>query len=123
MDMEWDKFDEMAVDIERRTFEVNMAIVNFASELLKTFPDNKAELNMEFISGSFGAKNNVVLVNAIWLDSRDELIYIDAENLNDPILWDDLSLSNRDILVNEIYGQYRANLLYKELSLSGSQMH
>ncbi len=118
-----DKFDEMIVEIERKTFEINMSIANFASKILRTFPEWKAQVDVKIVSEDFDWENNELFVKSVWLDGEDELIYLDSEKDHDPIIWDDLSLSTRDMLMNEIYGRYKSNLLYADLSSSHSSMH
>jgi len=121
--MEKDKFDDMIVEIENKTFEINMMISAFAAEMLAYFEDLKIDVNAEIVYDYDGTDPQRIFVETVYYNPEDELIYIKPENDEKVICWDDLDLSTRDLLINEMHCRYKSDLLFRKMNSSDSDIH
>jgi hypothetical protein len=114
--MEKDKFDLKMIDIEAKSFEVNMQISGFAYEILAEFSDHKIwiEVELPYFDSARGYIN--VNTRSVYYNKDDGLIYIEAEELQNPASWDDFNIAAKEIIINELHHKYKAEKLFKSLS-------
>ncbi len=121
--MEKDRFDDMIVEIENKTFEINMMISAFAAEMLTHFEDLKIDVNAEIVYDFDGGDPKRIFIDTVFFNPEDELIYIKPEGEAGVICWDDLDLSTRDLLINEMHCRYKSDLLFKKMNSSDADVH
>lgn len=117
--MEKDRFDHKMIDIEQKSFELAMLMSVFAFEILETFENATAEINtvINFINGegfSVQVETEVAVLNR---DTGEITIgCMEADNM---LSWDDLDISAKNAIINELHFRYKADRLYRGLSDEG----
>jgi len=110
--MEKDKFDFKMIDIEQKAFELSMLMSLFAAEIIETF---NGSVDIDFCIGHY-IDNNYVSLNIERVLYNDDSIALISPALDSPILWDDLSISAKDIVINELHHKYKSKKLYEQIS-------
>lgn len=117
--MEKDRFDHKMIDIEQKTFELGMLMSVFAFEILETFESGSADIN---------ASVNVVNAEGVTVQMESERVTLNREtgeislecpDAENRLLWDDLDLSSKNAVINELHFRYKADRLYHGLSDDG----
>lgn len=121
--MEKDRFDVKAVNIGQKTFELGIMMSGFVLEILGTFTDMRAELNVQIPYNDYEKGYLGVNIASVYIDMETELINLQCENMENPLLWDDLDLSAKEIILNELHHCYKAEILYKNLSSGDGDLH
>lgn len=116
--MEKDKFDVKKIYIEQKIFEAGMMMSNFVVELLETFPEMKCAIEVQVSYNDYEKGYVAVDAESVFFNAETELINIGLRDIEAPVLWDDLDLSARDIILNEIHHKYKSDLIYKNLTSS-----
>lgn len=119
MIMEKDRFDHKMIDIEQKSFELGMLMSVFAFEMLETFSGNSADITatINFVTGEGNPLQLETERIALDRETGDITIYCmgDANRL----LWDDLDLSAKNTIINELHFRYKADRLFSGLSDDG----
>jgi len=117
--MDKDRFDHKMIDIEQKSFELGMLMSVFAFEILETFQNGSAEVSAFInIINADGAAVQLE-TEAISLNRDTGVISIGCIDREDGILWDDLDLSAKNIIINELHFRYKADRLFSGLSDEG----
>ncbi len=116
--MEKDRFDLKMIDIEQKSFELGMLMSVFVFEILETFENSSADI-AAYINIYAQDGNSLPLeMEKITLNRETgEIILNCAEGK--PVLWDDLDLVAKEIVMNELHHRYKADRLYRGLSDNG----
>lgn len=117
--MDKDKFDIKVIEIEQKLFELNMQMSLFVSEILQSFRNNLAEVEVTIVLCD--AEGGFSKVEALKVFFNEELSSIEVycRGLDEPLFWEDLDLSSKYILLNEIHHKYKAAKIYQSLSDKG----
>jgi hypothetical protein len=117
--MEKDRFDDKMIDIEQKSYELGMLMSVFAFEILETFESGSADI---------AASVNVVNVDGVTVQVESEKVILNRDtgeisvvcsDMENRLLWDDLDLSAKNAIINELHFRYKADRLYKGLSDEG----
>ena len=121
--MEKDKFDDRVVAIEQKLFETGIMMSGFVMEILKFFPDMRSEIYVQIPYNDYEKGFTGINVTSIYIDSETDLIALTCENRGTPLAWDELDLTARDILLNELHHAYKSEKIYKDLSGGNEGVH
>jgi hypothetical protein len=116
--MEKDKFDDKIVYLEHKVFEAGIMISGIVLELLETFPEMKAEIEVQVPFNDYEKGPVSIDVEAVFFNGETELIEINCRNMEEPVLWDDLDFSSRVIIMHEIHHKYKAEVMFRKFSSS-----
>jgi len=120
--MEKDKFDKKMVDIESKSFEVSMLMSGFVFEILENFEDLKSEIYCELPYYDPASGYKTVVAEYIYLDAESGVVLIDAEGIKTPVMWDELNIAAKEIIIAELHHKYKASKLYDNLTIK-EEMH
>lgn len=117
--MERDKFDSKVIEIESKSFEINMLMTGFVLEILGSFSGMRSEVQAELPfydpdGGYFSLNTKTVFYN-----TGDGMITVEANELQTPVIWDDLNITAKEILINELLHKYRSVKILQNLSGKG----
>ncbi len=117
--MEKDRFDHKMIDIEQKSFELGMLMSVFAFEILETFENGSAEVNalINFVNAEGTAAR--LETERIVLNRDTGEITIECMDTESRLLWDDLDLSSKNTIINELHFRYKADRLFSGLSDNG----
>ena len=114
--MEKDKFDKKMIDIESKSFEVNMLMSGFVFEILESFEEMKAEIYGELPYFDPSAGYKTIIAESIALDIENGIILLSAQGMNVPVMWDELNIAAKEIVIAELHHKYKASKLYETLT-------
>lgn len=117
--MEKDRFDHKMIDIEQKSFELGMLMSVFAFEILETFSSKSAEINATINMVTAEGNTLQLETESITLNRETGEITIDCIDGENHLMWDDLDLSAKNIIVNELHFRYKADRLFSGLSDDG----
>jgi len=120
--MEKDKFDKKMIEIERKSFEVNMLMSGFILEILECFNDLKCEVYCELPYFDSVSGYKTLIAESVSLDLENGIILLQAEGLKTSVMWDELNIAAKEIIIAELHHKYKASKLYKNLTLK-EEMH
>jgi len=117
-----DKFDQKMIDIESKSFEVNMLMSGFVCEMLENLVDMKSEIYCElpYFDPNIGYKT--IIAESITLDLENGIVHITAQGMNTPVMWDELNIAAKEIIITELHHKYKATKLYENLTVK-EEMH
>jgi len=117
--MDKDRFDHKMIDIEQKSFELGMLMSVFAFEILETFENGIAEVSayISFINEEGAAVQ--LETEHISLDRETGVISVGCFDREEGLLWDDLDLSAKNLIINELHFRYKADRLFNGLSDEG----
>jgi hypothetical protein len=110
------------VEIESKSFEISMLMSGFVFEILENFEDLKSELYCElpYYDPSSGYKT--VLAEFIYLESDTGVLLITARDVKTPVMWDELNIAAKEIVIAELHHKYKSLKLYNNLTMK-EEMH
>lgn len=114
--MEKDRFDHKMIDIEQKSFELGMLMSVFAFEILETFADKSVEINAAFNFVDADGASIQLETERISLNGETGEIKIDCIDEKSSLMWDDLDLSAKNTIINELHFRYKADRLFSGLS-------
>ncbi len=120
--MEKDKFDNKMVDIESKSFEVSMLMSGFVFEILETFEDLKSELYCELPYYDPASGYKTILAEFIYLEADTGVLLITAQDVKTPVMWDELNIAAKEIVIAELHHKYKALKIYNNLTTK-EEMH
>jgi len=115
--MEKDNFDKKMIDIESKSYEVNMLMSGFVFEILETFDDMKSEIYCELPYFDPDSGYKTVIAESISLDFENGIIQLIGEGMKSPIMWDELNIAAKEIIIAELHHKYKTTKLYKNLTV------
>lgn len=115
--MEKDKFDNKMVEIESKSFEISMLMSGFVFEILENFDDFKSELYCELPYYDPGTGYKTVVAELIYLEPETGVLLITAEGVKTPVMWDELNIAAKEIVIAELHHKYKASKLYNNLTI------
>lgn len=121
--MEKDRFDVKAVNIGHKTFEIGLMMSGFVIEILGTFAEMKADINVQIPYNDYEKGYVGINVITVYIDVETELINLQCDNMDNPLLWDELDFSAKEIILNELHHSYKSAILYKNLSSGDGDLH
>jgi len=115
--MEKDKFDNKMIDIESKSFEVNMMMSGFVFEILETFDERKSDIYCEipYFDLNYGYKT--IITESIFIDIENGIVLISAEEIKTPVMWDELNIAAKEIIIAELHHKYKSSKLYNNLTV------
>ena len=113
-------FDELIVDIETRTYDLQVRIAAYVTRMLR-INEGLTELDL-CIPFIFDETCEMYRAVEISLEADSEVILVKVSGREDSIEWDDLDLSAQDMIVNFLHMKYTSEKIYRELS-SHEDMH
>jgi hypothetical protein len=120
--MEKDKFDNKMVEIESKSFEISMLMSGFVFEILKNFEEFKSELYCELPYYDLASGYKTVVAEFIYLDEESGVLLITADGIKTPVMWDELNIAAKEIVIAELHHKYKAVKLYNNLTIK-EEMH
>ncbi len=117
--MEKDRFDHKMIDIEQKTFELGMLMSVFAFEILETFEGNTAEVNAAINYTDYEGSALRLETESVVLNRDTGEISVNCIEIKDPVMWDDLDVSAKIIIINELHYRYKAEKLYNRFTDDG----
>lgn len=117
--MEKDRFDHKMIDIEQKTFELGMLMSVFAFEILETFDGNFAEINTEINYTDMEGSSLRLETESVVLNRDTGEISVNCTGVEKSLIWDDLDLTAKIIIINELHYRYKSEKLYKGFSDDG----
>lgn len=120
--MEKDKFDNKMIEIENKSFEVNMLMSGFVLEILEGFDEMKCELYGEIPYFDNSKGYMTVIAEYITLDADSGLINITGRGMKTPVMWDELNVAAKEIIISELHHKYKAAKLYNNITVK-EEMH
>lgn len=120
--MEKDKFDIKMVDIESKSYEVNMLMSGFVFEILENFDEMKSEIYAELPYFDPNSGYKTVIAEYVFLDTENGIILIEAQGIKNPVIWDELNIAAKEIIIAELHHKYKASKLYNNLTFK-EEMH
>lgn len=120
--MEKDKFDKKMIDIESKSFEVNMLMSGFVLEIIAGFDQMKSEIYAELPYFDPNSGYKTVIAESVYLDVESGVILITASGMKNPVMWDELNVAAKEIIIAELHHKYKASKLYENLTLK-EEMH
>lgn len=117
--MEKDRFDHKMIDIEQKSFELGMLMSVFAFEILDTFENGIADVNASI--NVLNADGAAVMMESerVLLNRETGEITIECTGNENLLLWDDLDLSAKNTIINELHFRYKADRIFSGLSDDG----
>ena len=115
--MEKDKFDNKMVDIESKSFEVSMLMSGFVLEILEGFNGMKSEIFCELPYCDPGSGYKTIITESISLDIETGIVLIETVGVQTPVMWDELNIAAKEIIIAELHHKYKAAKLYENLTL------
>lgn len=117
--MDKDRFDHKMIDIEQKSFELGMLMSVFAFEILETFENGRAD-----VSAYINIINEDGLVvqletEEVSLNRDTGVILIKCINREEGLSWDDLDLSAKNTVINELHFRYKSDNIFNGLSDDG----
>jgi len=120
--MEKDKFDQKMIEIESKSYEVNMLMSGFVLEILEGFNEMKSEIYAELPYFDPDSGYKTAVAESIYLDSENGIILITAPGIKGPIMWDEINIAAKEIIIAELHHKYKASRLYENLTQK-EEMH
>lgn len=120
--MDKDKFDKKMIDIESKSFEVSILMSGFVFEILEDFDEMKCEIFCElpYFDPTEGYK--AITAEFISLDVENGTLFITAQGMKTPVMWDELNIAAKEIIIAELHHKYKAAKLYDNLTFK-EEMH
>lgn len=120
--MEKDKFDIKLIEIESKSFEITMLMSGFVLEILGNFHEMKSDIQAElpFYDPDRGYRS--INSKSIFYNPENGLLALETDELQTPVIWDDLNVAAKEILINELLCKYKSLKIFKSLSGTG-EMH
>lgn len=120
--MEKDKFDKKMIDIENKSFEVSMLMSGFVFEILETFAEKKGEIYCELPYFDHTTGYKTIIAESISLDMETGVVLIATEGGKTPVMWDELNIAAKEIIIAELHHKYKSTKLYDNLTAK-EEMH
>ncbi|HPJ34773.1 MAG TPA: hypothetical protein PK358_08060 [Spirochaetota bacterium] len=117
--MDKDKFDLKMIDIEQKFFELGMLMSVFAFEILEQFDNGTAVISVLLDIVTNEGESVEIETEQVSLDRETGEIKIKCANLDDNLVWEDLDLSAKNAVINELHFRYKSDRLYDGLSGDG----
>ena len=114
--MDKDKFDNKMIDIESKSFEVNMLMSGFVFEILESFNETKSEIYCELPYYDPGAGYKTIIAESISIDIENGIVLLEAQGMNTSVMWDELNMAAKEIIIAELHHKYKASKLYNDLN-------
>lgn len=114
--MEKDKFDEKMIEIESRSYEISMLMSGFVFEILECFDGMKSEIYCEIPYDDLSSGYRTVTVESVSIDIENGVVMVEAEGIKPAIIWDELNIAAREIIIAELHHKYKASKLYENLN-------
>ena len=80
----------------------------FVIEILGTFAEMKADINVQIPYNDYEKGYVGINVITVYIDIETELINLQCENMDNPIQWDELDFSAKEIILNELHHSYKS---------------
>jgi len=113
--MEKDSFDKKMIEIESKSFEVNMLMSGFVFEILESFNEMKCELYTELPYFDPSAGYKTIFTESMSVDIESGIILINAKGIKNPVMWDELNIAAKEIIISELHHKYKASKVYDNL--------
>jgi len=120
--MDKDKFDNKMIEIESKSFEVNMLMSGFVFEILENFNEMKSEIYCELPYYDPNAGYKTIIAESISLDVESGIVLLEAQGMKTSVMWDELNMAAKEIIIAELHHKYKASKLYENLNLK-EEMH
>jgi len=120
--MEKDKFDKKMIEIESKSFEVSMLMSGFVFEILENFEEMKSEIYCEIPYFDPSAGYKTITAESIFLDIENGIVLIAASGIQTPVMWDELNIAAKEIIIAELHHKHKAAKLYDNLIVK-EEMH
>ncbi len=114
--MEKDKFDKKMIDIESKSFEVNMLMSGFVLEIIENFDGRKGEIYAEFPYFDPDSGYRTAVAESVYLDEENGVILVGAANMKNPVMWDELNVAAKEIIIAELHHKYKSSIIYRNLT-------
>lgn len=114
--MDKDKFDNKMIDIESKSFEVNMLMAGFVFEILESFNEMKSEIYCELPYYDPNSGYKAIIAESISLDVENGIILVEAQGMKTSVMWDELNMAAKEIIIAELHHKYKASILYENLN-------
>lgn len=114
--MDKDKFDNKMIDIESKSFEVNMLMAGFVFEILENFNEMKSELYCELPYYDPNSGYKTIITESISVDIENGIILVEAQGMKTSVMWDELNMAAKEIIIAELHHKYKASILYENLN-------
>lgn len=111
--MDEDRFDRKMIDIESRSYEVSMLIAGFVFEILETFDEMQSDICCEIPYCDPVSGYKTVTAEFIKLDAENGIVSINVSGRKDSVMWDDLDMAAKEILMTELHHKRKSLNLYK----------
>lgn len=123
--MEKDKFDNKLIEIESKSFEVNMLMSEFVLEILETSDNMKSEIYCELPYYDSDKGYRTLIADAVFLDMDTRQILVTEVMLNGAVMWDDLNIAAKEIIITELHLKYKSSGLYNSFNVKNTreEMH
>jgi hypothetical protein len=115
--MEKDKFDLKMIDIESRSFEVNMLMSAFIAEILENFEQMESELYAEIPYYDPVSGYRTVIAESVFIEPDNGMILLTASGMKNPVMWDELNIAAKEIIIAELHHRYKSVKLYESLTV------
>ncbi len=120
--MDKDKFDIKMIDIESKSYEVSMLMSGFVFEILEDFDGMKCEIYCELPYFDPATGYKAITAEYISLDIENGTLLISAQGMKDSVMWDELNIAAKEIIIAELHHKYKAAKLYDNLTFK-EEMH
>ena len=120
--MEKDRFDKKMIEIENKSFEINMLMAGFVFEILENFNEMKSPICCELPYYDPASGYKMIVTGSISLDIEKGVILLTAAGIKDPVMWDELNIAAKEIIIAELHHVYNASKLYENLTFR-EEMH
>lgn len=112
-----DNFDQKMIEIESRSYEVSMMMAGFVFEILETFSGLKCDIYCEIPYLDIMAGYKSVAADSISVDPENGIISLTADGVSGPVMWDELNIAAKEIIISELHHKYKSLQLYKNMTV------
>ena len=114
--MEKDKFDIRMIEIESKSFEIAMLMSGFVLDILENFDGMKTDVQAELPYFDPHTGYRSLTLKSVFFNPVSNLINIETEELQTSVIWDDLNVAAKEIIINELHHKYKSVIIYQSFS-------
>ena len=108
------RFNSMLTEADRHLFEAETLIDTFIADLFNEFGLTDFQIE-EPVQVDLDRGPSRIFVETLYRDAEDGRFYIRARGLEAPLLWDEASITVKDLIINIVYLKMLSDDIYRTL--------